>query len=66
MAALSDVKTIIGGYSAKRPTEVKMPRHPAFNELDVWVNKIGRNLWAVSPSPDDRVELSCSKNLRGA
>jgi hypothetical protein len=50
VAPLSDVGTEddakIAGY--RRPTDVKMPKVPTYNEVQHWIFTIGGNLWTVS------------------
>ena len=60
VANLSDVQTEsqqarVTGY--RRPTEVKLPRFPKFNQLAQFVAKVGRNLHALSQFTD-KAEIS--------
>ena len=48
----TETGTKIEGH--KRPTEIKTPKFPKYNEVKQWVFKIGRNCWTVSQYRDMR------------
>ena len=70
VAPLSDVGSNIGSDigglkkipGSKRPTDVKIPKFPCYNELTSWIGAIGRNLWTVSQY-DDKGEIAWLKEV---
>jgi hypothetical protein len=70
VAPLSDVSSNIGSDlggpkkipSSKRPTAVKIPKFPSYNEVTSWIGVIGRNLWTVSQY-DDKAEIAWLKEV---
>ena len=46
------------GNKGTKASEIKVPKYPRFAELDIWLNKLSRNIWASSENPGDMAEIA--------
>ena len=45
------------GPRGTKATELKVPKFPKFQDLPIWLNKLARNVWAISDTPGDMAEV---------